>query len=367
MATAASRTTDILLLALILAVVGFVVSARRTEAPWARGFKYYLWMALVVIGLRVVFRALLDGQGGGHVLFTLPEVPLPEAAAGIRIGGPVATESLVAALRDGLRLATLLLCLGAANVLANPKRLLASLPGALHELGVTVTVALSVAPQLVESAQRVHRARRLRGDSGRRLHVLRDLVVPVLSDALDRSLLLAASMDSRGYGRRREVARAERLLTGALVVAGLFGVCVGVYATLGSGAPEAMRLPMLLGGVALAASGFALSGRRMSTTRYRPDPWGPPEWAVSACGLVVGSALVALAAGDPAALNPSPQDLGWPNLPLEAAAAVLIGALPAWLAPPVPTAAADRSAGVSTDRTAPIELREDRATKVGAP
>ncbi len=348
MATAASRTTDVLLLGLVLAVVAFVVSARRTDAPWARGFKYYVWMALVVIGLRVVFRALLDGRGGAHVLFTLPEVPLPEAAAGIRLGGPVAAESLVAALRDGLRLATVLLCLGAANVLANPKRLLASVPGALHELGVAVTVALSVTPQLVESAQRVHRARRLRGDAGRRLHVLRDLIVPVLSDALDRSLLLAAAMDSRGYGRRREVTRAARTTTGVLVVAGLCGVCVGVYATLGTGAPAAMGLPLLVIGVLVAGAGFALAGRRVRTSRYRPDPWALPEWGVSACGIVVGAALVVLARTDPPALNPSPQDLGWPALPLGAALAVLVGALPAWIAPPV-----SRPAGPSRPQTPP--------------
>ena len=89
------------------------------------------------------------------MLFTLPELALPEAAAGIRIGGPVSLEGMLAALYDGLRLATLLICVGAANVLANPKRLLKLVPGALHEFAVAVTVALTFAPQLVESAQRV--------------------------------------------------------------------------------------------------------------------------------------------------------------------------------------------------------------------
>jgi energy-coupling factor transport system permease protein len=373
MATAASRTTDLVLLGLILAVVAFVVSARRSEAPWARGFKYYVWMALVVIGMRVLFRALLDGRSGAHVLFTLPEVPLPEAAAGIRIGGPVAAESLLAALRDGVRLATLLLCLGAANVLANPKRLLASLPGALHELGVAVTVALSVAPQLVESAQRVHRARRLRGDGGRRLHVLRDVVVPVLSDALDRSLLLAAAMDSRGYGRRREVARAARATTGLLLLGGLCGACVGVYGSLDGGAPRGMGLPMLLGGVAVAGAGLVLASRRVRTTRYRPDPWALPEWGVSACGIAVGAALVVMARTDPAALNPSPQDLGWPVVPLDAVLAVLVGALPAWIAPPVPRPVVRRRArtgdpaGAGSGTTTPGAVAAGIAAGVGAP
>ncbi len=210
MAAAASRTTNPILLLLIVAVVAFVVSARRTEAPWARGFRAYVYLALLVIGIRVVFRMLLDAQYGTHILFTLPEVPLPEAVAGIRLGGAVSAEGMLAAIYDGLRLATLLLCIGAANTLANPKRLLQSMPAALHEIGVAVTVALSVAPQLIESGQRVHRARRLRGEPRRRFHIVREVALPVMTDALDRSLLLAAAMDARGYGRTAARARVDR-------------------------------------------------------------------------------------------------------------------------------------------------------------
>ena len=109
------------------------------------------------------------------MLFTLPEVPLPDAAAGIRIGGPVTLEALLAALYDGLRLATLLLCVGAANALANPKRLLRAMPAALYEVGVAVMVALSLAPQLIESGQRVRaRPAGCAARRGRRFHVFRE-------------------------------------------------------------------------------------------------------------------------------------------------------------------------------------------------
>ena len=72
LAAAASRTTNPLLLALVLAVIGIVVAARRTEAPWARAFKFYLLLGLAVIAIRVAFRILLGGDdtSGGHVLFT---------------------------------------------------------------------------------------------------------------------------------------------------------------------------------------------------------------------------------------------------------------------------------------------------------
>lgn len=164
LATAVSRTNNPLLLFLVLAVLGYVITVRRTEAPWARGFKYYLYLALTVVAIRVLFRAVFATgiTPRDHFLFSLPHIPTPDWYAGIQLGGPVSLEALLSAATDGLRLACMLCCIGAANTLANPKRALRVLPGALYELGVAVTVSISVAPQLVQSVQRVHRAKRLR-------------------------------------------------------------------------------------------------------------------------------------------------------------------------------------------------------------
>lgn len=353
MAAAASRTTNLLLLGLILAVVSLVVAARRGAAPWARGFKYYLWMALFVVGLRVVFRVLLDAGVGTTVLFTLPEVPLPEVAAGIRLGGVVTAEAVLSAVREGMRLATLIICVGAANALANPKRLLAAVPPALHEVAVAVTVGLSVAPQLVESAQRVHRARRLRGESGRRRHVLRDVLVPVASDALDRSLMLAASMSSRGHGRLAGQGRAARRGAVALVLGGMLALCAGAYAWLDATVSRPVAMAALVAGTAAGVAGMVLSGRRVVRTRYRPDPWAAEEWAVAACGVLAATGMFLAPSRDPLALDPSPNVLAWPQLPLVALVSVLLGALPAVLAPPVQPRDAHRSVRAAAGSTAP--------------
>ena len=53
MATAASRTTNPLRLGMIIGVVALVVSARRSDAPWAKGFGAYLVLGLVVISMYV--------------------------------------------------------------------------------------------------------------------------------------------------------------------------------------------------------------------------------------------------------------------------------------------------------------------------
>ncbi|MFF2044574.1 CbiQ family ECF transporter T component [Kitasatospora sp. NPDC058170] len=358
LATAAGRTTNPLILLTVLAVLGYVVTARRTEAPWARGFRYYLWLALAVVAIRVVFRCVFATgiTPQDHLLFSLPHLPTPAWYAGIEIGGPVSLEATLSAAFDGLRLACLLCCIGAANTLANPKRALRVLPGALYELGVAVTVAVSVAPQLVQSVQRVARARRLRAGGRSGVRAMRGIVVPVLEDALERSLRLAAAMDSRGYGRSGTATRRSRRATGALMLAGMAGLCAGVYGLLDGTAPALLGLPALAGGAALCCAGLVLGGRRVSRTGYRPDPWRAAEWGVAACGVIAAVVLFATVGYSATELNPSLHPLVWPPLPAVPTAAVLLAGAAGLIAPqpergPARTAAPAPGAARPSDRT----------------
>ncbi|WP_330172431.1 energy-coupling factor transporter transmembrane protein EcfT [Streptomyces sp. NBC_01498] len=336
LATAVSRTNNPLLLFLVLAVLGYVISARRTEAPWARGFKYYLYLALTVVAIRVVFRAVFATgiTPRDHFLFSLPHIPTPDWYAGIQIGGPVSLEALLSAATDGLRLACMLCCVGAANTLANPKRALRVLPGALYELGVAVTVAISVAPQLVQSVQRVARAKKLRAGRAKGMKALRGIVVPVLEDALERSLRLAAAMDSRGYGRAGTATRRSRRITGALMLLGMGGLCAGAYGLLDATAPAFLGLPAMGLGAALCVAGLRLGGRRITRTTYRPSPWRLPEWAVAGSGILSAVLLMSNLGYDPAQLNPTFYPLTWPDLPLVPTAAILLAGTAGFVAPP---------------------------------
>ena len=219
-------------------------------------------------------------------------MPLPDWAQGIRIGGRVTAEELVFALYDGLKLATLLICVGAANALANPARLLKSLPGALYEAGVAVVVAMTFAPNLVADVQRLRAARRLRGRPDRR-RARRSLQIglPVLEGALERSVALAAAMDARGYGRTAQVPPAVRRTTAALTLGGLLGVCAGTYGLLAAEG-AAYGLPLLLAGLAAALGGLWLGGRRSVRTRYRPDRWGVRAWLVAGSGVAVAALMI---------------------------------------------------------------------------
>jgi len=342
LATAASRTTNPVLLLILIAGVCTVVVCRRGDAPWARAFRLYLWLAALIVAFRVGFRVVFGGGEGSTVLVRLPEIPLPDWAAGVQLFGAVSAEAVLGGLYDGLRLAAMVVCIGAANALANPKRLLKAMPGALYETGTVVVVAMSVFPQLAESVLRVRAARRLRGEIGRGPRALKSIVIPVLEDALERSLLLAAAMDSRGYGRSGRVAPGVRLLTGTLTITGLLGLCVGIYATLDGSAPRHLQVPLLVGGALVAGIGFVLTGRRVHTTRYRPDRWQAAELITVGCGVGVAAGFWLTARVDPASLNPSLSDLTWPQLPLPGVLALVVCVLPALLTPPPAVETPDR-------------------------
>jgi energy-coupling factor transport system permease protein len=334
LAICAMRTNNPLLLALVGAVACFVVSACRVNAPWARSLTFFLRLSAVVIVIRVALEVLFGQRGvPGHVLFTLPRVPLPSWAAAISIGGAVTAESILAALALGMQIAAILLCFGAANSLASPYRLLRCLPAVLYEAGVAVTVALSFTPELVQSITDVRQARRQRGIPIKGLRGLRGVAVPVLESALDRSLQLATSMDARGYGRRASMAQGARRTAQMATLVGLLLAAVGVYGIIDAGSLFGLGLPILALAIALSGIGMAMGGRRSTRTRYRPDPWRWPEWMVAGSGLLGLVVMTIAHALDVPGLVISFLPLTTPPVPLAVGAGLLIGALPALLVP----------------------------------
>jgi energy-coupling factor transport system permease protein len=338
-AVAASMTTSPVLLGLLIGAAWLVVVARRSDQPWARAFRLYLWLGLLIVVIRVFFRILLSASETGHVLFTLPEIPLPDWVLGIRLLGPVTSESLLAGFADGMRLAAIVICCGAANALANPKRLLNSMPAALYEIGTALVVSITVVPQLADSARRVRAAQALRGGPPGRVARLRRFLVPVLEDAFERSLRLAAGMDGRGYGRAGLLTARLRWRTGAFMLAGLGGICVGAYAVLDQTAPRILAGPMLVAGVLLAGVGLWSAGRQVERSRYRPDPWRRPEFVVIGSGISSGVVMWWVGRTDPLAVHPifSAGFSSWAQLSPWCLLAVLMAVVPAIAAPSPPS------------------------------
>lgn len=347
LAAAATRTLNPLVLFAVIGVAALVVSARRTRAPWAGSFRAFVLLGMGVVVLRVVLETLFGPATPGTVVVTLPEVMLPSWLAGARLGGVVTVPALAAAFAAGLQLAAVLVALGAATALAAPTRLIKSVPGALYEVGVALVVALTVVPQTVVHAGRVREARRLRGRPERGWRAWAGTAGPVLNAALERSLLLAAAMDSRGFGRRRELPVRTRRIAAASMLGGLIGVLAGLYGLLATAGGGRLGTSLLVGGAVLLVLGVQQSGRRSLRSVYRPDPWGWPEWACAASGLAAATAVAVSSLRWPAELAPLPGT--WPPLPVVALVGVLVAALPAVVAP-LPEPSSPRSASAEVER-----------------
>ncbi|MEO7006230.1 MAG: energy-coupling factor transporter transmembrane protein EcfT [Terrimesophilobacter sp.] len=285
LAVATTRTENPMLTALIVAAVMTVVFLCRDDSPWARAFVGYLVLGVVIIAIRVVFYVLVGVKTGGPTLLAIPRITLPEWTGSLTLLGPVSISGIVAAAASGFQLAALIVCVGAANALANPKRVLRSLPTSLHQLGTAVVIAVTLAPQLVGSWLRVRRARVLRGRRFRGFATVLSTAMPVLQDALDQALALAASMDSRGYARVRPGRSGRAMLP--LMLAALLAMALGTYSMLDASIPLPWGVVAIVVAAAAAAAGSIVASRQLQHTRYRPDRWRIQESLVAGAGIVV--------------------------------------------------------------------------------
>jgi energy-coupling factor transporter transmembrane protein EcfT len=148
---------------------------------------------------------------------------------GIRIGGTVTWERLSSSLTEGLLICSIIVIFGAAASLTSPHRLLRVMPIYIYEFAVAVVIAASVLPQLVSSVKRIRMAQRLRGQKTRGFSSWKRVAIPLLEESLARSLDLAASMDSRGYGVSKKRSRYRPIswrLKDSLVVITALGLVV---------------------------------------------------------------------------------------------------------------------------------------------
>lgn len=247
-AAAASLTSNPLALVGIAIAALCVVLTRGAHAPWAASISGLLKFALFVIVFRVIFQTLLGAPIGLHVLFSVPEVPLPGFLTGLRLGGAFTVESLVLGIVEGLRFAAILLCIAAATTVAAPSRLFRALPDALADVGTVLVIALTFAPHLVQDFARIRSAQRLRGRRDRGVRAAARALAPVVDGAMERSLALAAAMSSRGYGRARATRHRPdpwRPVESIVVVSGATALVITVVQTFTTSNTQLTLAPLL--------------------------------------------------------------------------------------------------------------------------
>jgi energy-coupling factor transport system permease protein len=178
-------------------LAALLVYLRREDGPWGSSFKWSLIAGLYLMVIRLIAGILIGVPRPGTTLFTVPRIELPSWLPGIRIGGAVTWERLSSSLSEGLIIAVVIALFGAANSVTSPRKLLRTLPTSLYQVGVALTIATTVLPQLVSSISRIRSAQFLR--NGKKVRIS-SIAIPLLEESLTRAIHLAQSMESRGYG-----------------------------------------------------------------------------------------------------------------------------------------------------------------------
>lgn len=186
----------------VVVASAIVVQRFKREHPWSRSFSMAMRFIAVIVAIRLFIAVVIGVPIPGTTLITLPTIVLPEWIAGIRIGGPVTLERLSTTLGEVMIIVGIVAVIAAATSLTSPHRLIRAIPFAFYQLTLILTVATSVFPQLVASIRRIRMARRLRGQQPTGIRQWRKIAMPLLEESLERSLDLAAAMESRGFGQR---------------------------------------------------------------------------------------------------------------------------------------------------------------------
>lgn len=264
----------------VILAAGLICTPSRRPTP----FRSFLILGAVIVLVRTVLFAL-TGHTGSVTLAQIPALQLPDLLGGATLGGRVTGEVVASSIAEGLRILSVMACLGAFLVNTETAGLIRLLPRFLFEAGLVVSIAMAFAPQLARTAGDIRDAQRMRGERRK----ITPVIVPVLATALDRSIALAESMDSRGYGR---AARGRAHPWGAISAT----LALTLAAT---GSFWALRRDSNLaaGATALALVLFiwSLAGlnRLVSRTRYRRSRFGRRETLVAA---VVVTVVLAIAA-----------------------------------------------------------------------
>lgn len=257
-----AKNAEVLIAALVSSVLLMILFANDS----ASALKVYGALATLVFTTRVAFRIIFNfATDSDEILFSLPKVEVDFGfGEQVNLFGEVSRQAIEYASVDGLRLATIVLSIGMANSICNPRKLLKSTPSALYEIAAAVSMAINLVPQLIQSYRRVNSAMSLRGRSSQ-IGSMAGLIVPVLEDTIESSMNLAASMSTRGFGRTGPITQFARITIRASSLTAVALILVGSYFALTIGALELPTLALISAGLLLTF----ISLKRSSVNRIR--------------------------------------------------------------------------------------------------
>jgi energy-coupling factor transport system permease protein len=291
MTVALITTNPLYLCLLLLAVLAVAVFSPRSEATVV-SFRVLLAGGAVLLAVSVLI-ATINGGYGDRVLFTMPGPDLPSWMGGLRLGGPVTAENMVASVTRGLAIFCVFLSFAVFHAAVSPHRVLRMGPAALFHAGLVLTVGLTLLPATIADLRRLRELRALRG-GGTGLRGMTSLVVPAVIGGLERSMRLAEALEARGYASPPPLPMRTRIAGFAAAPFALLAGWVWLYAS---------HLALLALGLALlslaALAWWAMETSRLRrTTRMRPEPLSLFDMVgIAIAGAIVLMAIVARSSG----------------------------------------------------------------------
>jgi len=322
MSVALITTNPFYLVLILLCVLLVAALAPRTEQAVA-GMR-----ALIIFGCSMLvisaLIAVVNGNYGDHVLFTIPGPELPGWIGGLHLGGPVSGEGLAAALIRGLAILCVFLAFGVFNGAVSPHRVLRTAPAALFHAGLVVTVGLTLLPASIDDLRRIREMRALRG-APTGLRGLPGLVVPAVLGGLERSMRLAEAMEARGYAAEPATSRWPGLL-GALSAPLLLAAA---WAWFYYDQLRALAAVAAVLGVAAIGAWALLSARARRTTKLHNEPLAVADRVGIAFSCAALASIGVLSVGGWLELDYNPfAGLAWPEFAIGGAFAALTVAWP---------------------------------------
>ncbi len=310
-----------------MAIITLVVSTCYVAGPLAQGWSMLVRLGLVLLIIRTFLSVVAIGglTYGATPLLTLPQFHLSPWLGGLQLGGGATWEMLLNGLNSGIRLWSLMLLVGAFNVLTDQYALLRRTPRWLFGAGLIVMIAIAWIPQTLLQLQAIREAQRVRGHRLRGWRGALPLAVPLLTGGLERAMQLAEAMDSRGYARSASPDR-HSLAQQALLLSGMILLALGLFAALGFQATARFGWSAALLGLLLLGLGIRSLRQSVVVSRYHRERWTNADRLVLGLSVIAATALLILQSVSPATLTytPFPRATLPPFSPLVGAVTMLL-------------------------------------------
>lgn len=256
---------------------------------WRGAILPLVGIGLTIMGLGAAFNGLTVHVGSTQLITIPGQIPL--------LSGPITAEALTFGALNGLTLALIVLIFTRFSRAVDYASLLRQLPAALLEMGLMLSISLTLIPNLRRAWHDIQDAQALRGHRVRGVRDLPPLLVPLVVNSLERALTLAEAMEARGYARHTTVNRHSHLLLTFSLSGCLLLVVVHTLVVL--------SYWVFIGGLAgcLVCLWLGVNRSGVERTRLRRGQWG---WRES---LLVGAAclmLLVFMSSSPQALNYQP-------------------------------------------------------------